>query len=310
MFIVQSESRLSHEARQRGSLVPHPGFTKRVPSQTVAAGVGRVSARFNTNTLMKKWILRTIVIVVVLLILGVVAAALFVGSIVKKGVETVGPQITKTDMRLESASVSILSGAGSINNFMLGNPQGYQTPQAIKVGKVELSVRPGSIFADKVEITHVRVKSPDITLETQGVNFMANNLNTILQNVQAAAGAEAGKGNEPTKSGGASKKLQVNEFLITGAKVNISSSLLGGKSATVTLQDIRLQNLGTGPEGITAAELTQVVLAQLVPAVLEASQKAIAGISQQGSELIKGATGSATNVLDKAKGVGDLFKKK
>jgi hypothetical protein len=258
---------------------------------------------------MKKWILRIVIIVVALLVLGVVVAALFMGSIVKKGVETAGPQITKTDMKLESASVSILSGAGSINNFMLGNPQGYQTPQAIKVGKVDLAVRPGSIFSDKVEIRHVRVRSPDITFETQGVNFMANNLNTILQNVQAVAGTSTSPGQEPGQPAGASKKLQVNEFLITGAMVNISSSLLGGKSATVVLPDIRLENLGTGPEGITAAELTRVVLAQLVPAAMEAAQKAISGISEQASELIKGATGNATNVLEKAKGI-DLLKKK
>jgi hypothetical protein len=259
---------------------------------------------------MKKWIVRTIIVVIVLIVVGVIGAALFMGSIVKKGVETAGPPITKTDIKIASASVSILSGAGSIDNFVLGNPQGYQTPQAIKVGKVELGVRPRSLFSDKVEVTHVRMKSPDITFETQGVNFMANNLNTILENVQAATGAATEKGKGPPGQPGAAKKLQVNEFLITGAKVNISSSLLAGKSATVALPDIRLQNLGTGPEGITAAELTQTVLAQLVPAVLEASQKAISGISQQASDLIKGATGSTTNVLDRAKGVGDLFKKK
>jgi hypothetical protein len=275
----------------------------------VTSGAPRVG-RWKSHALMKKWILRITLIVIALLVLGVVMAAVFMGSIVKKGVETVGPPITKTDMQLESASVSILSGAGSIRNFTLGNPQGYQTPNALKVGKVELGVRPRSIFSDKVEVTHVRVESPDITLETQGVNFMANNLNTILQNVQALAGTNASKGQDPAQPAGASRKLQVNEFLITGAKVNISSSLLGGKSAIVTLPDIRLQNLGTGPEGITAAELVEVVLAQLVPAAMEASQKAISGISEQASELIKGATGSATNVLEKSKGIGDLLKKK
>ena len=266
--------------------------------------------RLKLKELMKKWILRIAIIVVALFVVTVVVAAFFMGSIVKKGVETVGPQITQTDMKLDRASVSILSGAGSINNFVLGNPQGYQTPQAIKVGKVDLAVRPGSIFSDKVEVRHVRVQSPEITLETQGVNFMANNLNTILQNVQALGGTNASKGGEPGQPAGASKKLQVNEFLITGAKVNISSSLLGGKSATVALPDIRLQNLGTGPEGITAAELTQVVLAQLVPAAMDAARKAISGISEQASDLIKGATGNATNVLEKAKGIGDLLKKK
>jgi hypothetical protein len=257
---------------------------------------------------MKKWILRIAIAVVALLVIAVVAAAMFMGSIIKKGVETVGPTITKTDMKLDGASLSILSGSGSLNGFVLGNPQGYSTPQAIKVGKVDLGVKPRSVFSDKVHVTHIRVESPDITLETQGVNFTANNLNSILANVQAAAG-DSGKGTEQSKDSGASKKLQVDEFLITGAKVNISSTLLGGKTATVALPEIRLQNLGTGPEGITGAELTKLVMDKLIPVVLEASQQAIGNVSQQASDLIKGATGG-TNVLDKAKGIGDLFKKK
>src|SRR4030095_1227005 len=173
---------------------------------------------------MKKWILRIAIAVVALLIVAVVAAAMFMGSIIKKGVETVGPTITKTDMKLDSASLSILSGSGSLKGFLLGNPQGYTTPQAIKVGKVELGVKPGTVFSDKIRITHIRVESPDITLETQGVNFMANNLNSIHANVQATAG-ESDQHKEQPKGSGASKKLQVDEFLIAGAKVNLSSTL-------------------------------------------------------------------------------------
>jgi len=284
------------------------GFTNHAAFTSFCHNGSRVGP-IQLNTLMKKWIFRIAAIVVVLLIVAVVAAAIFMGSIIKKGVETVGPTITKTEMKLDSANVSILSGSGSLKGFLLGNPQGYTTPQAIKVGKVELGVKPGSVFSDKVHVTHIRVESPDITLETQGVNFMANNLNSILANVQAAAG-DSGKTKEQSKESGASKKLQVDEFLITGAKVNISSTLLGGKPASVTLPEIRLQNLGSGPDGVTAAELTDIVMQKLVPAVLAASQQAIGDISKQASELIKDATGGGTNILDKAKGIGDLFKKK
>ena len=52
---------------------------------------------------MKKLIVRIVVVVLVLLVATVGTSIYFLGSIVKKGVETVGPQITKTEMKLDSA---------------------------------------------------------------------------------------------------------------------------------------------------------------------------------------------------------------
>ena len=48
---------------------------------------------------------------------------------------------------------------------------------------------------------------------------------------------------------------QVDEFVISGAKLNVTASVLGGSSVTLPLPEIRLANLGQNPEGITAAEL-------------------------------------------------------
>ena len=137
---------------------------------------------------MKKWILRIGIIAVVLLVVVVAVAAMFMGSIIKKGVETVGPPITKTEMKLDGASLSIISGSGAIKGFRMGNPEGFKAPQAIKVGTVELGVKPMSVLSDKVHVTHVRVDGADITFETQGANIMANNLSKILENVEAVAG--------------------------------------------------------------------------------------------------------------------------
>ena len=260
---------------------------------------------------MKKWILRIGIVVVVLLVVGLFTVAMFMGTIIKKGVETVGPGITKTEMKLDGASVSILSGSGSIKGFLMGNPEGFTTPQAVKVGTVELGLKPMSVFSDKVHVTHVRMDGADITFETQGMNVMANNMNKILENVEAAAGSSQPKTTEPAKKGeGPSRKIQVDEFVIRGAKVGINSSILGGKTVTVPLPDIRLENIGSGPEGVNAAELTKVVMEQVVPAVVKAAQDAIANVSKLVPGVIRDAGGSATNLLNKTGGIGDLFKKK
>jgi hypothetical protein len=176
------------------------------------------------------------------------------------------------------------------------------------VGEVSVGVNPRSVFSDKVRVTHVHVKAPDITFE--GTLGTANNLSKILDNVNAVAGGS--KGADPSKAPpaqqGSSKKLQVDDFLISGAHVNVSMTMLGGKSLTVQLPEIHLANLGSGPEGITAAELTQRVLSEVTAATLKAVEK---GVGDLGKVATDAASKAATDSLNKAsKSVGDLFNKK
>lgn len=262
---------------------------------------------------------KILVVILSVVVVGVVALLLFLtlslGSIVKKGVETVGPQITKTPMTLDGANISIFSGAGTLKGFLLGNPEGYKTDSAIKVGEVDLGVNPRSVLGDKVHITHVRVMGAEITFE--GSLGSQNNLGKILDNVSGTSGGGDPGKNEPAKAGtepaskGASKKLQVDDFLISGAKVKVSLTSLGGKTLTVPLPEIHMVNLGSGPEGITAGELTKRVLSQVNVATLEAVQKGVADLGKNATEAVEGATKKATDSLDKAsKSIGNLLPKK
>jgi hypothetical protein len=65
-------------------------------------------------------------------------------------------------------------------------------------------------------------------------------------------------------------KLQVDEVLISSAKVNASAGVLPGAKAVVTLPEIKLTALGTGPEGLTPAELTAIILSRLADEAVKA----------------------------------------
>ena len=262
---------------------------------------------------MKKFVARFVIILLVGLGLLLVGLTLSLGSIIKKGVQTVGPQMTRTDMRLEGATVSVLSGSGALKGFFLGNPEGYHTASAVKVGEVSVGVIPRSVLSDKVHVTHVKVLAPEITFE--GTLGTKNNLSKILENVEAATGGTETKPTdkpqtEPANKG-ASRKLQVDDFLINGARVNVSMALLGGKSMTLPLPEIHFTDLGTGPEGITVAELTKKVLREVTAATLKAVEKGVADVGAGATQAVKDLSKGATNTLDKAtKSIGDLFKKK
>jgi len=194
-----------------------------------------------------------------------------------------------------------------LKGFTLGNPEGYKTPAAIKAGTVSVGVKPSSLFSDKIVIRHVRVEGPEITFE--GTIGTANNLSKILENVKETTGGTATeKPKADTKSEGPSKKLQVDEFLITGGRVHLSMTMLGGKAVTVPLPPISLKDLGAGAEGITAGELTQKVLSQVTVETLKAAERAVADLGKGAADIVtKGGTGAVEKVT---KGVGDLFKKK
>jgi uncharacterized protein involved in outer membrane biogenesis len=269
---------------------------------------------------MKKFLVRSLTVLIVLLLLAVLATHLFLDTAIKKGIETAGPNITKTDVKLNSVSLSLLSGSGKIKGFVLGNPQGFKTPAAISVGVANLVIEPRSLLDNKVIIKDVTIDSPEITFET---DLTLVNLKKILANVEEATGGGSKPGssdtNQPappkqTEAGGG-KKLQVDNFLIKNAKVHVSvnAPVIGQQTANVSIPEIHLTNMGTNAEGITAAELSKQVLAVIVEKSAEAAEHVIADMTKGGKFFGKEPTAiiSETNALQSAASKAlDLFNKK
>lgn len=252
---------------------------------------------------MKK-LIKIAAVLVILLVVAIFAVGLFLGSIIKKGVETFGPKVAKVETKIDSANLSLLSGSGSIKGIFVGNPEGYKSPSAIKAGEVSISIKPGTVLSDKVVIQSVRVISPEITMH----GLKGDNLQQIINNIQASAGGSSGGGSTTNKPGqpapAAGKKLQVDEILIKDAKVNLVLGLIG--TQTFTLPEIHFTNLGQGPEGITPTDLAQKVL----QSVLQGSISGASSLPKAATGIIEGAGKEAVKSVEKvSKGIGDLFKK-
>ena len=241
---------------------------------------------------MKKKIIIGIGIgLIVIIVVMVIVAGFFLGDVVKTGMEAVGPKVTQTSFTVGSVNVGILTGSGGVNNLVLGNPEGYKSTNAISVGKAVVIVSPFSVLSDKIVIKSVEVRSPEITFE--GNPLGANNLKKIMDNVNAfTGGAEAKPAatNAPAPGGAnkPAKKLEVDDFLISGATVHFNG-------ATLPLPDIHFSGLGKGPDGITAGDLVKTVLGEITTATLKAvvSSAGDAGktISNQAGKLGKSLGG-------------------
>jgi uncharacterized protein involved in outer membrane biogenesis len=253
---------------------------------------------------MKKRIVPILLIFAGLLVVVAVAGFLFLGTIVKAGVQKGGPYITKVPVTLDAANISVLDGSGQLKGFIMGNPQGFKAPQSVRVGSIAMKLEPGSLLAEKMIVRSVRVEAPEITYEAA---FGGSNIGKILENIQAVASQSKSNPEQP----GSKKKLQVDEFVITGAKLNVTASVLGGQTATLALPEIRLSNLGQGPEGITATELSAMAFSQVV----EAAAKAVtANAVKLGGNVAEAAKNVGTDAKDRLKkassGISDLIKKR
>ena len=251
---------------------------------------------------MKSNLVKILVGLAVVALLAVVAFFLSLNSIVKHGVVTFGPEVIKAPIQLDGVSLSAASGSGELRGLVVGNPEGFKTPHAVKLGTASLQVKPASLLGDKLVVQSIKADGAEITFEG---SLGSSNLGKIQENVDAYVASLLGPASKDKKSAG--KKLQVDELIISNAKINLSMTILGGKSATLPLPEIKLSNLGQGPDGITPAEVIKVVMKEVM------SKAATAIIGALGS-LDKGVTGAAKGTVDAAKGVtkgiGDMFKKK
>jgi uncharacterized protein involved in outer membrane biogenesis len=217
-------------------------------------------------------------------------------------VETFGPKFALVPVKLDGVKLSIMSGSGNMTGLTVGNPEGYKTPNAISVGSATLALKPGSLLSDKIVIQKIEVIAPEITFEG---GLSGNNLSQLQANLQKTTGGSSSTTDTnaaPASQG--NRKLQVDEFAITGIKLHISITDLAGQSTIVAIPDIHLSQLGAGPEGISAAELTKRVLNAIEQeAVKVAKDKGMERLTKQ----IDKAAGENAGKLGKK--LGDLLKK-
>jgi len=251
---------------------------------------------------------------------GVVVVALVVvlylgisnlGPIIKKAVNSYGPKITKTQVRLEEVDLSIFSGQAELKQFSLGNPKGFHMPTAIDVGSVYVDVDEGSLTGKTIIIDQIAVVRPEITYEkARGTD----NFRAILANVKETVGSgQTGEKGTPAEKETGGKKMMIREFLLEGGKVNLAMPLLSGKTVSTSLPDIHLKDIGTEEEGVTPAAAFEKILSMLYakiqsPAVTEKLNEALKQVKEGAKALqeraeqeVEAARSAAEKEIESAK---------
>jgi hypothetical protein len=243
---------------------------------------------------------------VVILIVGVIVLYSSLGAIITKAVNHEGPEIIQAKVHLDETVIDATSGKGSLHGLLIGNPEGFETESAFKMDKIEITLDTGSITSSTVIINEINIQAPDVTYE---LGSGGSNIAAIQKNVDAYVKKHAGASDSKEKSEAKEEggpKMVIDHVYIKDGKVNISASLLGGKSMTVPLPDIHLKDIGKKQKGATPGEVTKSIIGALNKAILKAV--APLNLGKVGDIAGKAVEGTKDVVEGAAKGVTDSVK--
>jgi uncharacterized protein involved in outer membrane biogenesis len=199
--------------------------------------------------------------VVIVLVLALVFFGLSrLGPIIRQAVNTQGPKITGTEVHLGDVDIALFSTRAKLQDFLLGNPGGFDSPRALTVKSILVDVDEKSLTGDTIIIDRVEVVRPEIFFEKKG---RTDNFQTLLNQVKSATGARGGRETEPDGGEKPGKKLLIREFAVRDGQVNLAVSGLKGRKINAALPDIRLQNIGGQQQGVAPAEAARQIVAAL-----------------------------------------------
>jgi hypothetical protein len=203
---------------------------------------------------------------------GLIALYLWLGSLLKAGVERIGPMVTKTPVSVEAITVSLVSGCATVTGLVVGNPHGYKAPHALSVGSVRVCVKPASLLGNPLIVTDVTVDRPAVTLE--GL-FGDSNLSKIQSHVQTFAGAVHSGKVQKAAAEGEARRILIKELRVTQGQVTlfVKTGLLGDRSMDMGLPDIHLREIGRETNGATPHELASAIAGSFFSSV----KRAVAG---------------------------------
>ena len=249
-------------------------------------------------------------VVAVLLLIG--ALHLWLGSLIKRGVEQIGPRITQTSVTLRDADIALLSGRVELIDMTVGNPKGFQAPSAFRLHNATVRLDWKSMLSDTVIIEEILIDGPEVTFE--GIPT-SNNLGMIRDNAKAFAPTQSSENGPAPKRNvqqGSGKKVVIKQFTMTNARANmwVRAGGFETKAQGVTLPDIRLRNIGNESGGASVQEviatlLTSVVTSatRLITSLDKPLEKGAQAVGESTKQIGRSAEKAASKALEDVKGL-------
>ena len=190
------------------------------------------------------------------LLILLVGGALFwlhhnLNHLVKNAIETNGSRMTGAKVTVSSVAIEATTGTGIIRGLVVGNPQGFKTPYALKVGQIEVAIDLSTLTHPAILIKRIMIEAPDVIYEKAGGT---TNFDALLTNVSRQT-TPSNPDKSPPETTRTGKKLIVGILAVRHAKAEASAGFMGGKTVSVILPDITLRHIGQSEGGVPPDEL-------------------------------------------------------
>lgn len=218
---------------------------------------------------MKKWTLRIVGGVLLLVIVILVAVYFYMDSIAKRAVESGGTYAMGVPTTLDSISLGLFSGEVALDDLRVANPQGFESEYFFALGDAEVAVTPTSLWADTVVVPVVHLD--DITLNLEK-NEQGENYQVILDNL-----SKLSSGEKPQEDPNAQpKNWVIQDLRVTNinVKADVKGVMADKQTVAFNIPEIQL----TDVKSDSMAELQGQVMKQIMSAVIQQGAEQLPGI--------------------------------
>ena len=205
-------------------------------------------------------------------LVAVIAAVLYMDTLARTAIEKVVAYVLQVDVSLGKVDLALKEGRVDLQNLKIGNPAGFETPEAFSFARASVEIDIGSLGSDVRRITLIEIVEPRITLEQ---DISKSNIKRLIDNASRFETGGAGESEAGSKeSQEAASKVIIDKVRVDNAQITVASSLLP-KNIEFRLPTLELNDIGKEGEGVTVAKAITIFLQKVLTSSLAAGKGVI-----------------------------------
>jgi hypothetical protein len=259
---------------------------------------------------MKKFLVRLVLAVVVIVVVAGVLGYIYLDVIAKKAVETGGKYAMGVDTTVDKVSLRPFAGQLQMQGLNVANPKGFTGARLMQTGAFEFELVPGSLMDKTIVLKKFELDGLDMYIDQQ---MPKSNISVIMDNLKKLGSGEKPKEEKPSEG----KNYRVDALTIRNVVIHVK--VLVGRELTIKIPPIQMKDLaGENDAGLPMPELMARILLAVMAAVVEQGKDVLppelaaalhgdvsgvaAQLGGQAQQMVKGVQGQIGDAL-KLKGV-------
>lgn len=211
----------------------------------------------------------------VFVLVVLVAVLLFAfGPIAKFAVNHVAGPFLGVSAHVDDVSFSPIKGKLAMENFVLGNPKGFDSEYMMKLDHLLFDLETGSLFSDPLHIEEIEVTGFAVTLD----GIVNNNISAFIDGLSGGKDGEEKeekkeeKQEEKDAEKKPARKVYIGSVDISDTHFNFAP--FAGKSLPIPLPPIHLDEIGKPDDGASIMDAVKQIMGGILDAVLSAAKGA------------------------------------